>query len=413
MKEKLYIYDIGETKRTTNFKNFNGIGTTGQFIIQNYFKDKIEKSGCKFYPMFTVDCGDGVFEDVYSKYFNRPEINLDDYDLVYSLPDQFKYKKWHYDWYDDEKLSLLKTNYMFNESFSKQCEKIYDDLDRPEIAYQIRETDKFDENDPDGSRGHNCPLPTLFYEEHMRKYKDKIIASGAINPGTPDYKRAQNLLKAYTNEGTGDTFGETDAKSEQWLTLYGNLEEIFNTTYKNTYMRNGQIVSTPEDAFKQAQAAVKEVVNDNRAVQRLMVPDLDPSDDSYSRRIQLNLQQSSGGKWKKRKLSIDLKTQEELIAWGQSPLKQSIDVPVYYRDLAMRMGVNPIDLANQQLKFYTEDEVKEDKKEQKYDDKVLELIYKYPTRSRITRARLETEGAGDANAKTSIYNKKALMRKDM
>ena len=79
----------------------------------------------------------------------------------------------------------------------------------------------------------------------------------------------------------------------------------------------------------------------------------------------------------------------------------------------MRMGVNPIDLANQQLKFYTEDEVKEDKKEQKYDDKVLELIYKYPTRSRITRARLETEGAGDANAKTSIYNKKALMRKDM
>ena len=249
--------------------------------------------------------------------------------------------------------------------------------------------------------------------EIFNKYKDKIIASGAINPGTPDYKRAQNLLKAYTNEGTGDTFGETDAKSEQWLTLYGNLEEIFNTTYKNTYMRNGQIVSTPEDAFKQAQAAVKEVINDNRAVQRLMVPDLDPSDDSYSRRIQLNLQQASGGKWKKRKLSIDLKTQEELIAWGQSPLKQSIDVPEYYRDLAMRMGVNPIDLANQQLKFYTEDEVKEDKKEQKYDDKVLELIYKYPTRSRITRARLETEGAGDANAKTSIYNKKALMRKDM
>ena len=249
--------------------------------------------------------------------------------------------------------------------------------------------------------------------EIFNKYKDKIIASGAINPGTPDYKRAQNLLKAYTNEGTGDTFGETDAKSEQWLTLYGNLEEIFNTTYKNTYMRNGQIVSTPEDAFKQAQAAVKEVLNDDRVVRRLMVPELDPSDDSYSRRIQLNLQQSSGGKWKKRKLSIDLKTQEELIAWGQSPLKQSIDVPEYYRDLAMRMGVNPIDLANQQLKFYTEDEVKEDKKEQKYDDKVLELIYKYPTRSRITRARLETEGAGDANAKTSIYNKKALMRKDM
>ena len=248
--------------------------------------------------------------------------------------------------------------------------------------------------------------------EIFNKYKDKIIASGALNPGTPDYKKAQNLLKAYTNAGTGDTFGETDTKSEEWLTLYGNLEEIFNETYKDTYMRNGQIVSTPQDAFRAAQAAVKEVLTDSRAVNRLMVPELDPSDDSYSRRIQLNLQQSSGGKWKKRQLSTDLKTQEELIAWGQTPLKQSIDIPDYYRDLAMRMGVNPIDLANQQLKFYTEDEVKEDKKEQKYDDKVLELIYKYPTRSRITRARLETEGAGDANAKTSIYNKKAVMRKD-
>lgn len=197
MKEKLYIYDIGETKRTTDFANFKGIGTTGQFVVQNYFKDKIEKSGCKFYPMFTVDCGDGVFEDVYSKYFNRPEINLDDYDLVYSLPDQFKYEKWHYDWYDGEKLSLLKTNYMFNESFSKQCEKIYDDLDRPEIAYQIRETDKFDD--------HNCPLPTLFYEEHMREYKDKIIFLCSDN-----YYSLNILKEKFPNVRTLDTIRSTN-----------------------------------------------------------------------------------------------------------------------------------------------------------------------------------------------------------
>ena len=47
-----------------------------------------------------------------------------------------------------------------------------------------------------------------------------------------------------------------------------------------------------------------------------------------------------------------------------------------------------------------------------YDDKILELIYKFPTRSTITRARLEAEGAGNQNVKTSIYNKKALIRKD-
>jgi len=298
----------------------------------------------------------------------------------------------------------------------------------------------------------------------FNKYKDKVI-SGALDSGSADFKKAQNLLKAYTNQGTGDTFGETDTKSEEWLTLYGNLEEIFNETYKSTYMRDGQIVSTPQDAFKAAQAAVKEVLSDSRQVNRLMVPDLDPSDDSYSRRIQRNITQASGGKWKTKKLTTDLKTQEQLIAWSQTPLKRSKDIPEYYRDLAMRLGVNPVNLANQQLKFVSEEGNNEKEEEEtKYSDEVLDLIYKFPTRSRITRARIQDElskitkevfdqSIQDAinrkkghrqdtpegswsqrpdipdwaqkgpennpslldklNVKTSIYNKKALMRKDM
>ena len=75
------------------------------------------------------------------------------------------------------------------------------------------------------------------------------------------------------------------------------------------------------------------------------------------------------------------------------------------------MGVNPIDLANSQLQFYGE-EVKDKPKENTKNDKILNLIYKFPTRSRITRARLEDEGQGEQNVKTSIYNKKGLMRKD-
>ena len=53
-----------------------------------------------------------------------------------------------------------------------------------------------------------------------------------------------------------------------------------------------------------------------------------------------------------------------------------------------------------------------DKKEEKYNDTILNLIYKFPTRERITRARLEAEGAGDQNVKTSIYNRTALTIKD-
>ena len=91
---------------------------------------------------------------------------------------------------------------------------------------------------------------------------------------------------------------------------------------------------------------------------------------------------------------------------------RSRDIPDYYRDLAMRMGVNPIDLANSQVRFYTTEPVSEEKQENKFNDKILNLIYKFPTRSRITRARLEDEGQGEQNVKTSIYNKKGLMRKD-
>ena len=250
-----------------------------------------------------------------------------------------------------------------------------------------------------------------FSTSMFNKHKDKILSSGALVPGTTQHNKATQILKSYTNQGTGDTFGETDAKSEEWLTLYGNLEDIFNSTYKSTYMRNGQIVSTPEDAFRAAQAAVKQAVSDEGTVTRLMVPNLDPSDDSYSRRIQLNMEQSSGGKWRTKKLSTDKKTQEELLYWYSTPLKQSTDIPDYYRDLAIRMGVNPLDLANSQVKYYIPDaQIEGNKNDEKFDDNILQLIYKFPTRSRITRARLSSEGQGDQNVKTSIYNKKALMR---
>jgi len=247
----------------------------------------------------------------------------------------------------------------------------------------------------------------------FNKYKDKILSSGALVPGTDQHDMATKYLKGYTNKAMVATFGEADIKSPEWLTLYGNLEAAFNTAYKDSYIRNGQIVGTPQEAFKAGRAAVEEILSDSDMVIELQTTNLEPGDDSYSRQVQKGMTQSGGGLWKKNKISADSKAQKELIAWGQTPLKQGSDIPDYYRDLAMRMGVNPIDLANSQLRHYTEEEVKEEKTEkQKYNDKILNLIYKFPTRSRITRARLESEGAGEQNVKTSIYNKKALIRKD-
>ena len=248
--------------------------------------------------------------------------------------------------------------------------------------------------------------------EIFNKYKDKIISSNALVPGTDQHELAQKYLKGYTNKAMVATYGEADIKSPEWLTLYGNLEAAYNRAYKDATIRNGQIVGTHSDGHKSGRAAVEEILNDPGLVIDLQTTDLEPGDDSYSRLIQNGMNQSKNQNWKKKQISADKKSQQELIAWSQTRLKQSKDIPDYYRDLAMRIGVNPIDLANSQLRFYTDEKIEEKTEEQKYNDKILNLIYKFPTRSRVTRAMLEDQGAGEQNVKTSIYNKKALVRQD-
>ena len=246
--------------------------------------------------------------------------------------------------------------------------------------------------------------------EVFNKYKDKILTTGALVPGTDLHDSAAKYLKAYTDRGTNETFGSTETASVEWLNLYGNLEEVFNNAYKQATVRDGQVVGRPEDGMRAGKAAVEEILRDEGTVDRMMTSDLDPSDNTYSKSIQKGLKQSANGQWRKQKINADKKSQQELLMWSKTPLKQSSDIPDYYRDLAMRMGVNPIDLANSQLAFYTEGTY--EPKENKFNDKILNLIYKFPTRSRITRARLEDEGQGEQNVKTSIYNKKALMRQN-
>ena len=244
------------------------------------------------------------------------------------------------------------------------------------------------------------------------KYKDKIIATGATVPGTDDHKRAAEYIKAYTNEGSESTFGETDIKSPKWLRLNENLTELFNKTYKNTYIRNGQVVSTPEQAMEAGLNAVQRAIQNPQTLKLYMQTDFsDDGDETYHRMMMGSMQESGGGKWKTQKITTNEEIDKGLVAWYSSDLKQAKGIPSYYRDLAMRIGVNPIDLANSQVRFLVPD-AKIEKQEEKYNQEILNLIYKFPTRGRITRARLLSEGAGDQNAKTSIYNKKALMIKD-
>ena len=176
-------------------------------------------------------------------------------------------------------------------------------------------------------------------------------------------------------------------------------------------MRNGQVVSTPEQAMEAAKQAVERAALNPQQVINMSNTDFAPEDKTYNRMLEVSMLQSAGGKWKTNKITSNAEIEKGLIRWHNSPLKQLKDVPSYYRDLALRMGINPINLANAQVRFLVEDEVKDDNKDDELDEKIKNLIYKFPTRGRITRARYEMQ-YGEQNVKTSIYNKKANTIKD-
>ena len=79
--------------------------------------------------------------------------------------------------------------------------------------------------------------------------------------------------------------------------------------------------------LKTGRAAVEEILNDPGLVIEYQTTDLEPGDDSYSRLIQNGMNQSKNQNWKKKQISADKNSQQELIAWSQTPLKQSKDIP--------------------------------------------------------------------------------------
>ena len=96
-----------------------------------------------------------------------------------------------------------------------------------------------------------------------------------------DEAKGKEWVKSWTNEASEDEYGETDIKSPKWLALRDNLTEVFNKAYMNTYMRNGQVVATEDQAYRAAQQAVKEAVGNPVQVQQMMNTDYTDGDETY------------------------------------------------------------------------------------------------------------------------------------
>ena len=123
--------------------------------------------------------------------------------------------------------------------------------------------------------------------------------------------------------------------------------------------------------------------------------------------------QGAGGGWKTSRLAADTKDEQDLIKWTKSSMS-ILDIPEYYRNLASQLKVNPLALAKSQAKQMNLD-IDDEVDESKYgsNNKLIQnLVFYKPSKSRAFRAEVLTneEKSGEkANAKTSVFNKKATM----
>ena len=238
-----------------------------------------------------------------------------------------------------------------------------------------------------------------------RKYSSYIKEGGVLELGNELSDEINEDIRIYTNEIANTSFGSTDAKSLRWRNLNITLEAKFRTAYVQA-IKAGH---PPDVAYKSGLQALEAVKKDPKP--QYFERDLSlTSEDEYRRSNTVTaMSQSADGGWLKTRLASDTKSEQALVEWAKGPMKIS-DIPSYYRQLADRIGVNPLLLAKAQARQVGL-EIEDDPSDEQVasnNEIIKRLLFYKTTPSRIMRGKLlEIEENGEGfNAKNSPYNKK-------
>lgn len=239
-----------------------------------------------------------------------------------------------------------------------------------------------------------------------RKYSSYIKEGGVLELGNELSDEINQDIRIYTNEIAETSFGSTDAKTLRWRNLNIHLEAKFRTAYVQA-IKAGH---PPDVAYKSGLQALEAVKKDPKP--EYFERDLSlTSEDEYRRSNTVTaVSQSADGGWHKSRLASDTKSEQDLVEWAKGPMKIS-DIPSYYRELADRIGVNPLLLAKAQARKVGL-EVEEDPSDEQVasNNEIIKKLFFYKTTpSRILRGKIlnmEEENGEQYNAKTSPYNKK-------
>jgi len=248
------------------------------------------------------------------------------------------------------------------------------------------------------------------------KYKDILVgAGGPTENGTSAYKLNQKLFDAKTQTILKSNYGVGDIKSENFLYLRANVEEIYNDAY-NVEIAAGR---PPETANKTAMLAVDTFLDNPNEVAKAQKPDLDitQQEERYVDDVSTGREQGKNNQWKTSRMSMaGLRADEELLAWSKKTDRTVADMPRYYVDVARQLGIAPETFGLAQVALITQEPIDEKAlaKEMSEDEQVLRGIFNHPNSFSVIQSVMMLEQEGEeVTTDNSLFNNPSVTNEDI
>ena len=247
-------------------------------------------------------------------------------------------------------------------------------------------------------------------------YKGDLVGSGGpTENGTSAYKLNQKLFDAKTQNILKSNYGVGDIKSENFLYLRANVEEIYNDAY-NVQIAAGQ---TPDVANKFAMGAVDTFLEDPDQVADAQKADntISQQEEQYVDDVSTGRDQGKNNQWKTSRMSMaGQRADEELLAWSKKTDRTVADMPRYYVDVARQLGIAPETFGLAQVALITQ-EPPDDKglaKEMTEDKDILQLIFKNPNTYSVIQGVMMLEQEDEEVTKdNSLFNNPSVTNEDI
>ena len=249
-------------------------------------------------------------------------------------------------------------------------------------------------------------------------YKGDLVGSGGpTENGTSAYKLNQKLFDAKTQNILKSNYGVGDIKSENFLYLRANVEEIYNDAYNIAFNASGKLDSAT--AHKTAMSAVDTFLADPDAVADAQKADntISQQEERYVDDVSTGRDQGKNNQWKTSRMSMaGQRADEELLAWSQSTDRRVANMPRYYVDVARQLGIAPETFGLAQAALITQEPF-DDKglaKEMTEDKDILQLIFKNPNTYSVIQGVMMLEQEDEEVTKdNSLFNNPSVINEDI